>query len=74
MEEAIGDLGMIPPASNHIPPATKAVTTDQWRDYAYRRGISTSGQPRAQRAFERAVKQFQARKAIGIWEPHVWIA
>jgi hypothetical protein len=41
----------------------------------YRRGISTSGQPRAQQlAFERAVKQLQAAKAIGIWEPHVWIA
>ena len=75
LQEAIGDLGVIPPASNHIPPATKAVTMDQWRDYAYRRGISTSGQPRAQQlAFERAVKQLQAVKAIGIWEPHVWIA
>jgi hypothetical protein len=30
---------------------------DQWRDYAYRRGISMSGQPRAQQlAFERTVK------------------
>ena len=75
LEEAIGDLGAIPPASNHIPPATKAVTTDQWRDYAYRRGISTSARPRAQQvAFERAVKQLQAARAIGIWEPYVWIA
>jgi hypothetical protein len=75
LQEAIGDLGVIPPASNHIPPATKAVTTDQWRTYAYKRGISTSDQPRAQQmAFERAVKQLQAARAIGIWEPHVWIA
>ena len=42
LQEAIGDLGVIPPASNHIPPATKAVTTDQWRTYAYKRGTSTS--------------------------------
>ena len=75
LQEAIGDLGVIPPASNHIPPATKVVTMDQWRDYAYRRGISTSGQPRAQQlAFGRAVKQLQAVMAIGTWEPHVWIA
>ena len=48
---------------------------DEWRDYAYRCGISTSGQPRAQQvAFERAVRQLQAVRAIGIWEPHVWIA
>jgi hypothetical protein len=33
---------------------------------AYRRGISTSGQPRAQQlAFERAAKQLQAARAIG---------
>ena len=25
-KEAIGDLGVIPPASNHVPPATKVVT------------------------------------------------
>jgi len=35
LQEAIGDLGVIPPASNHNPPATKAVTTVQWRTYAY---------------------------------------
>jgi hypothetical protein len=29
---SIGDLRTIPPASNHIPPATKVVTMDQWRD------------------------------------------
>jgi len=75
LQEAIADLGVIPPASSYIPPATKAVTTDQWRDFAYRRGISTSDQPRAQQvASERAVKQLQAAKAIGIWEPYVWIA
>ena len=35
----------------------------QRRDYAYRRGISTSGQPRAQQvAFERAVKTIAGRK------------
>ena len=63
LEEAIAELGVVPPASNHIPPATRAVTADQWRDYAYRRGISTSDKPRAkQAAFERAVKESSSRQ------------
>ena len=28
LQEAIDDLGVIPPASSHIPPMTKAVTMD----------------------------------------------
>ena len=47
LQEAIDDLGVIPPASSHIPPMTKAVTMEQWRDYAYRLGISGSEEPRA---------------------------
>lgn len=75
LQEAIDDLGAIPPACSHIPPLTKAVTMDQWRSYAYRLGISGSEEPRArQQAFDRALKTLQAAKAIGIWEPHVWLA
>jgi hypothetical protein len=75
LQEAIDDLGAIPPASSHIPPLTKAVTMDQWRNHAYRRCVSGSSKPRAkQQAFSRAVEQLQELKAIGIWEPHVWIA
>jgi hypothetical protein len=29
--EAIIEMGEVPPASNHIPPGTKAVTIEQWR-------------------------------------------
>ena len=48
---------------------------DQWREYAYRLGISGSEEPRArQQAFDRAMKALQAAKAIGIWEPHAWVA
>jgi len=51
------------------------VTIDQWRSYAVRLGISGSDEPRAkQQAFSRAMKGLQAANAIGIWEPHVWIA
>jgi hypothetical protein len=75
LQEAVDDLGAIPPACSHIPPMTKAVTMDQWRGYAYRLGISGSSEPRArQQAFDRAMKTLQAAKAIGIWEPHAWLA
>jgi hypothetical protein len=73
--EAIIEMGEVPPASNHIPPGTKAVKVEQWRIYAYRRGISSSSEPRArQKAFNSAVVALQAAKAIGVWEPHVWPA
>jgi hypothetical protein len=75
LQEAIDDLGVIPPASSHIPPMTKAATMDQWRSYAYRLGISGSEEPRArQQAFDRALKTLQAARVIGIWEPHAWVA
>jgi hypothetical protein len=75
LTEAILEVGAVPAASNHIPPATKAVTVEQWRTYAYRRGISESEEARArQAAFGRAITALLAANAIGIWEPHVWIA
>jgi hypothetical protein len=74
LREAISEMGAVPPASNHIPPMTKAVTMDQWRDYAYRLGISGSREPRArQQAFNRAMQPLQEAKTIGIWEPYVWL-
>jgi hypothetical protein len=75
LREAIDDLGAIPPACSHIPPMTKVVTMEHWRKYAYRLGISGSDEASArQKAFNRALIQLQAANAIGIWEPHAWIA
>jgi hypothetical protein len=72
--EAVDEIGAEPPASNHIPPRIRAVTTAQWRDYCYRRGIS-SGEPRAQqKAFNRAGECLRASGKIGTWEPFVWPA
>jgi hypothetical protein len=43
----------------------KAVTMDQWRDYAYRLGISGSEEPRArEQAFDRTMRA--ARDAVTI--------
>jgi hypothetical protein len=73
--EAIGEVGNIPPASNHIPPGVRVVTVDQWRDYSYRMGISTSGEDRAkQQAFKRASEQLIGGRHVGFWDGHVWPA
>jgi hypothetical protein len=72
--EAVDALGAEPPASNYIPPKTRAVKIEQWRDYAYRSGITTSPEPRArQLAFQRAVQYLRANNKVGIWDPHVWL-
>jgi hypothetical protein len=73
LQEAIGECGSIPPASNHIPAGVKCITQDQWRDYAYRQGISGSDEPRArQLAFRRAHETLVAAKKVTVWEPFVW--
>ncbi|SFK83414.1 helicase RepA family protein [Methylocapsa palsarum] len=74
LHEAIAERAVIPPASNHIPPNVKAVTVSQWREYAYRKGIASSDEPRARQvAFQRAHETLLAAKLVGVWEPHAWI-
>jgi hypothetical protein len=71
LHEAIGECGTVPPASNHIPQNVKTVTIAQWREYAFRRGICSSDEPRAKRmAFQRASEGLIAAKSAAIWEPY----
>ena len=73
--EAINECGVVPPASNHIPPGVRVVTVNQWRDYGYRMGISTSSEPRSkQQAFKRASDHLISGGHVGIWDGHVWPA
>ena len=75
LRNAMDELGAVPPASNHIPPNVKTVTVDQWRDYAYRSGVSGSDKPRArQAAFQRAHSALVTERKVAMWEPHVWLA
>jgi hypothetical protein len=39
LQEAIGECGVTPPASNHIPAGLKCITQDQWRDYVLARNF-----------------------------------
>jgi hypothetical protein len=71
--EAIDECGEFPPASNHIPPKVKTVTEDQWRQYAYRRGISTGEERAKQQAFKRAHDHLIASQHVGEWDSQAWL-
>jgi hypothetical protein len=74
LHEAIGELGAVPPPSNHIPTGIRTVSRDQWREFAYKRGISTSDKESAPRmAFARASECLLAAKRVAIWDEYVWI-
>jgi hypothetical protein len=76
LHEAIDELGEVPPASNHIPAKTKTVTFDQWRTYAYKRGISSGEQRAKEKAFERASERLLGddnNKLVAAWGQYVWL-
>lgn len=73
LQKALAECGEIPAECNHIPPRVPCVTFEQWRQYAYRMGIS-AGEGRAQQlAFKRASDTLLVSARIGTWEPFVWI-
>jgi AAA domain len=70
---AVDDVGRVPEASNHIPAATRVVSVDQWRQYAYSSGISASSESRArQQAFKRASEYLIGGCHVGIWNDEAW--
>jgi hypothetical protein len=72
LREAIDEIGKVPPASNHIPQRVKTVTIDQWRKYAYARGISDGEDRARQKAFKRAYDDLIGSEHAKVWEVHVW--
>ncbi|WOJ88314.1 AAA family ATPase [Methylocapsa polymorpha] len=74
LQEAIVERGKILPASDPILASVKTVTIDEWREYAFRRGITTSDQTRAKNiAFQRALKVLLDTGSIAKSEPYVWL-
>jgi hypothetical protein len=74
LREAIAECGEQVPASNHIPKNVRIVSTECWRDYAYRLGISNGGARAQQTAFKRAQDGLLAKQLIGVWNDQVWVA
>ena len=75
LRKAIDDTGTLPPASNNIPAGAKVVSFEQWRQYAYASGISTSAEARAQQqAFKRASEWLIGDGGhVGAWHEQVWL-
>jgi hypothetical protein len=75
LTEAVDECGELAPASSHIPAGVRVTTIEKWRQYAYRRGISPSEEPRArQLAFKRASEHLVGAQSVAIWDQHVWPA
>jgi len=73
LHEVVSDYGAVPPASTHIPAGVKCAMIDQWREYALRRGISTSDKESATRmAFNRATESLVAARRVAIWDDYAW--
>jgi AAA domain len=73
LHEIIDDAGAIPPADPYIPPATKAVTVEQWREHALKRGISGGdGRKLQQQAFRRAFDILMENNRIAVCDPYAW--
>ncbi len=73
LHEAVGDGGRPAPASNHIRAGTSVVTIEQWRQQAYKRGISTSDKESGPRmAFARASEFLIATKQAAVWDGLAW--
>ena len=74
LAEALDEHGEPAPASNHVPPAVRVVSLTAWRQQAYRRGISPSGEDRArQQAFRRAYEHLLGIGRIATWDGLVWL-
>ena len=73
LHEIIDDAGIIPPHDSYIPLATRAVTVEEWRAHAYKRGLGSSGEPDTKKhAFRRAFDCLTENHRIAVSEPYVW--
>jgi hypothetical protein len=74
LRNAIDEAGLVPPASNHIPPNTRTIPVETWRLYAYAGNVTESSKPDTkQKAFVRAVKDLQAANLVRIWGDQAWL-
>jgi hypothetical protein len=75
LAEALAEVGVKPSPSPHIPNIiTCVVTSEQWREFAYRLGISNGATARArQKAFKEASEQLRAAHRVGCWDDSIWI-
>lgn len=74
LAEAISEMGQQAPASTLIPRGVRYVTTiENWRQCAYRMGISTGKERAQQAAFERGSAFLIAERYAGILDKIAWL-
>jgi AAA domain len=70
--DCIAEVGEIPPKCDKIPAGVKCCTKDQWKEYAIKRGVSSSKEAAAERvAFKRAYDNLVGPN-VDSWEEWVW--
>ena len=75
LADGIASFGSVVPSASGVPDGVRGITIDQWREHAYKRGLSHSDKLDARRkAFSRAMTGLTAIHRIGVWDPYVWIA
>jgi hypothetical protein len=74
LSETLLELGREPGSSPHIPAGVNVVTIAEWRERAYRMGISDAGADAKRKAFKRAYEDLLFAKRIGIWDEQAWLA
>lgn len=73
--DALLDSGKMAPPSTRIPPNTRTIPIETWRQYCYQGMITESDKPDSKsKAFRRAVEELQAAGLVGVWNGQVWIA
>jgi hypothetical protein len=76
LKYALEEVGAIPPACSHIPPNTKCVTVQQWREYSYMRPAADKPDTKL-KSFARGSECLSADgdgKLVTIWGAYAWLA
>jgi hypothetical protein len=72
--EALAELGEVVP-STRIPPRTMSVEVSGWTSIWTSKNVNATIKPDSVRTnFDRASKELQVRRIIGVWNGRVWIA
>ena len=73
LDEVLIDHGVLQPITS-VPNGGRAAKIEEWRQEAYRRGISDDGAEARKKAFQRVRQKLQAKRLIGIRGEWVWRA
>ncbi|GAB5374999.1 MAG: hypothetical protein AcusKO_14610 [Acuticoccus sp.] len=74
LREAVAEAGTAG-QGGHVPVSVRCVPVSLWREYAYKRGVSTSEEAEAKKkAFQRVRQRLQRKGFVGIWGDDAWLA